>query len=102
MNYLINIKTNSELISYEALALAFVLASFDNVVQVHFTGQSGEVLSDNTSRVYGMIQSLALYDMPKAWIDDEINHSLLDNVIRTATQPVSAIDAQQFDTVLNF
>lgn len=102
MNYLLYIKTNSELISYEALALAFVLASFDTAVQLCFSGQSGEVLADSASRVYGMVQSLALYELPAAWIDDKIDRTLLDDVILAVTQPIGVIDVGQFDVVLSF
>lgn len=66
MKFTIQIHSDSELITYEAIALAFTLASFDHSVQLCFGGASSAVLMDNKSRLYGMLQSLELYDLPKA------------------------------------
>lgn len=81
MKILMTITTDSELISYEALALAFVLASFDHPVQLYLDGDVFEVLCDKHSRIYGMIQSLELYDMPKAWINPHNKPKLLDALL---------------------
>lgn len=69
MKILIHISTSSELISYEAISLAFLLASFDHQVQLYLSGGSACVLADPTSRLYGMIQSLDLYELSVAWAD---------------------------------
>ena len=102
MNMLIHIDTNSELISYEAVALAFVLASFEHKVQLYFDGQSIEVLSDPASRVYGMVQSLSLYEMPVAWLGTKIDPSQLDTQIMAQFVPVPTTLEQSFDSVLRF
>lgn len=67
MKILINISTDSELKSYEAISLGFVLASFDHDVQFVLSDDSLNILNDPTSRLHGMIQSLELYDLPVAW-----------------------------------
>lgn len=69
MDILIDIDTDSELKSYEAVSLGFVLASFDHHVQFCVCKNTLPILTDPTSRLYGMIQSLHLYDLPKAWTD---------------------------------
>ncbi len=71
MNILIKLQNDSELISYESLSLAFVLSSFDHRVRLHLSPCMLPVLSDSNTRLHGMIQSLTLYDIPKAWVDDE-------------------------------
>ncbi|UNU73413.1 hypothetical protein LU293_00405 [Moraxella nasovis] len=105
MNILIKISTDSELISYEAIALAFTLATFDHVVQLYFYGDSFYILADSTTRAYGMIQSLELYDLPYAWagfremtvaFDDKI----LDNIRYFDGKISDKLD--EFDSVLEF
>lgn len=86
MNIFLYIDSDSELITYEAIALAFTFATFDHKVQLFLDNKCQTLLTDNTSRIYGMIQSLDLYDMPKAWhsfetldeFDDDIKGSLDD------------------------
>lgn len=101
MKLLLTITTSSELISYEALALAFFLASFDHQIQVWFKGASDEILNDTTSRVYGMVQSLALYDLPPAWADDKVYKQLSDPKLLSAIVPAPATLAP-FDSQLEF
>lgn len=87
MKILIHLTSDSELIAYEALSLAFTFATFDHKVELLLSGNSQTLLTDHTSRLYGMIQSLDLYDIPKAWhefasldeLDDDIKGSLNDN-----------------------
>lgn len=69
MNILISLQSDSELISYEAISLAFVLASFDHQVQLHIAKTTHAVLFDTSTRLHGMAKSLALYDMPTLWLD---------------------------------
>ena len=85
MKFLIHINTDSELISYEAIALALTLATFDH---------------DPKSRIYGMIQSLALYDLPKAYHNFQAVDAL-DKVIQLSLQSGSlALD--DYDSKLYF
>lgn len=72
MKILIEIATDSELKSYEAMSLGFVLASFDHKVQFLLSDKSLSVLNDPDSRLHGMIQSLELYELPVAWVMFEL------------------------------
>lgn len=58
---------DSELIAYETMSLAFVLASFDNEVQLEFGNTSKALFLNPNTRLIGMIKSLPLYDLPPAW-----------------------------------
>lgn len=98
MNILLKITTDSELISYEAVSLAFVLASFDHHVQILLTQSSRALFLDEKTRIFGMIQSLALYDLPQAWVDFDM--STID--VLQNTQKVETLPLQQFDSVLEF
>lgn len=101
MKFLIQIHSDSELIGYEAVALGFTLASFDHQVQFYFTDGSHLVLNDPQSRIYGMIQSLDLYDLPKAWADFAPDIRL-DDVIGDVVVPTDTVRATDFDSVLVF
>lgn len=106
MNILIKLANDNELIAYEALALAFVLATFDHDVKLFLDTPSHLLLGDSDSRIYGMIQSLDLYDMDKAWhgftdeqvarFDNNIQHALADK--RCVFYDKRAL----FDSVLEF
>lgn len=100
MNILIKIHTDSELIGYEAVALAFLLASFDHQVQLYLGGASEALLKDNSTRLFGMIQSLALYDMPMAWTVFDVGD--FDPVITAVLQSVQNVNVDEFDSVLEF
>ncbi|SPX85143.1 hypothetical protein [Moraxella ovis] len=102
MRFLINIKSDSELITYEAIALGFTLASFDHEVQFYFADKSNVILADEESRLYGMVQSLELYDLPKAWTTFDVNQ--FDDAIKDMlTQTESAqVDFSLFDSILEF
>lgn len=67
---LIHLNNDSELIAYETMALAFVLASFDYTIQLQFDKATLPLLNDDNSRIYGMVQALPLYDLPSIWVDD--------------------------------
>lgn len=99
MNILIKIGSDSELIAYEAVALAMLLASFDHKVQVYLTGKSDYLLKDKSTRLFGMVQSFALYDMPMAWTDFILDD--FDPSIQAVLKPAQgAFD--DFDSVLEF
>ncbi|MDO4895897.1 MAG: hypothetical protein Q3971_00935 [Moraxella sp.] len=97
MKILIHLHTGSELMSFEAISLGFVLASFDHHVQFYLSGDSRDVLSDPTSRLYGMIQSLSLYDIPKAWADFDVPDTLA-----SFFEPLDFDKTDDFDTRLTF
>lgn len=104
MQFIIQIKTDSELVGYEALSLAMTLATFDHGVQLIFADESWRLLADKTSRVYGMIQSLELYDMPMAMADfvDEQWARLDGEIVKFLKQINRAMIDEQNATLLNF
>lgn len=104
MQFIIQIKTDSELVGYEALSLAMTLATFDHGVQLIFADESWRLLADKTSRVYGMIQSLELYDMPMAMADfvDEQWAKLDDEIVKFIKQIDRVMIDEQNATLLNF
>ncbi|OOR91515.1 hypothetical protein B0181_02865 [Moraxella caviae] len=109
MKLLVKLNNDSELIGYETLALAFTLASFDHEVQLYFTGDTLATLQDSHSRLCGMVQSLDLYDLPKAWADfsDEAL-ATLDTAVQEALNKdfdrnaITDKQAADFDGVLSF
>lgn len=70
MNILIILQADSELICYEGMSLAFVLASFDYKVQVYIKDHATTLLFDNKTRLHGMAKSAPLYDLPSIWLDN--------------------------------
>lgn len=103
MNILISLQSDSELISYETISLAFVLASFDHHVQLHLTTTAHTVLFDNSTRLHGMAKSLALYDMPNLWLDDfdTLNQSDIAPDLWTMLSPTPTA-YPDFDSHLTF
>lgn len=101
MKFLINIGSDSELICYEAIALALTLASFDHDIQLNFHHGSLVVLQDEKSRLFGMVQSLELYDLPPAFHQFGTKVNTLDDKIQ-AVLVAADTAAADFDTVLNF
>ncbi|OAV12084.1 hypothetical protein D6D69_00465 [Moraxella catarrhalis] len=100
MKFLIHINTDSELISYEAIALALTLATFDHDVQIELGEKVLVLLNNPKSRIYGMIQSLALYDLPKAYHNFQAVDAL-DKIIQLSLQSGSlALD--DYDSKLYF
>lgn len=101
MKFLITINTDSELISYEAIALAFTLATFDHTVQLSFGKNILTVLMDTSTRIYGMVQSLELYDLPLAYHEFGDDFGKLNPAIQAVlTTGVPVLD--DYDTVLTF
>ncbi len=101
MKFLITINTDSELISYEAIALAFTLATFDHAVQLSFGKHSLTVLMDTSTRIYGMVQSLELYDLPLAYHEFDDDLGKLNPAIQ-AVLTTGAPVLDDYDTVLTF
>lgn len=97
MNILLKISTDNELIAYEAMSLAFFLATFEHHLQLYFLGNSDALLLDSGTRIFGMIQSLALYDMPCAWADFDTQFDPM--IQNTLTKPNKTLE---FDSILRF
>ena len=68
MKLLIQLRTATEMASYEGCALALTLATFGHEVQLYLDAPVFGLLMQPKSRLHGMIQSLELYDMPPAWL----------------------------------
>lgn len=106
MNILIHLTTDNELIAYEALALAFTMATFDHDVQLFISKPTQLLLIDKQSRIYGMMQSLDLYDMNRAWhdFDDKILMLFDDKIRQTMTDEPNVFDDKRalFDSVIEF
>lgn len=64
------IKSDSELISYEAMALAFLFASFEHEIQIELADDVTALLLDDRTRLHGMAKSTPLYDIPAIWVTD--------------------------------
>ena len=72
MRLLIQLHTPTEAASYEGCALALTLATFGHEVQLWLDAPVFGLLMQPESRLHGMIQSLDLYDMPAAWLPDDV------------------------------
>lgn len=98
--FLIHINTDSELIAYEAISLGLTLATFDHLVQFVLGEQSLTLLTDATTRIYGIIQSLELYDIAPA-LHQFADDIIIDEPVRQALKFGTA-NAQDYDICLNF
>ena len=69
MKILLTINADTLLQGYEALAMAFALAVFEHEVQLVIEpSMLAQVLAQPTGKLANMLGSLALYDMPTAWL----------------------------------
>ena len=102
MNILIHLNSDSELITYEACALAFLLASFDHQVQLCLSPAAIGVVQDSGSRLHGMVKSAPLYDLPPLWTDRD-SLSLLSDDFQAVFAPTPAGElTSRFDSHLRF
>ena len=97
MRLLIQLHTPTEAASYEGCALALTLATFGHEVQ----------LMQSDSRLHGMIQSLELYDMPAAWLPDDVFSGWVTGMLPTdlasqLTLVPEVINSQDFEQILTF
>ncbi len=107
MKLLIQLRTPTEMASYEGCALALTLATFGHQVQLYIDAPVFGLLMQPKSRLYGMIQALELYDMPTAWLPDDVFSGWLTGMVvnELATQLTlipEQIDAQDFEQILTF
>lgn len=106
MNILMDIHAPSELLLYEALALALTLASFDHQVQLLFRPSTYGQLLAKGSRVVGMIESLPLYDLPTVWLEDSVQTGWLLGMLEPTLAErfvfiPEQVDYDQFEQVLS-
>ena len=107
MKLLIRLHTPTEMASYEGCALALTLATFGHDVQLYLDAPVFGFLMQTESRLHGMIQSLELYDMPAAWLPNDVFSGWITGMLPTnlATQLTlipETINSQDFDQVLVF
>ncbi|WP_201526062.1 hypothetical protein [Psychrobacter frigidicola] len=107
MKLLIQLRTDSEIASYEGCALALTLATFGHEVQLYLGAPVFGLLMQPKSRLHGMIQSLELYDMPAAWLPDDVFSGWLTGMLPNdlATQLMlipEVVNAQDFEQILTF
>ncbi len=107
MKLLIQLRTPTEIASYEGCALALTLATFGHEVQLYIDAPVFGQLIQPASRLHGMVQSLALYDMPAAWLPEDVFSGWLTGLLPEdlATQltvvPETILE-QDFEQILTF
>ncbi len=107
MKMLIQLRTATETASYEGCALALTLATFGHEVQLYLDAPVFGVLMQPKSRLHGMIQSLELYDMPAAWLPDDVFSGWVTGMIphdlaSQLTLIPERIDTNDFEQILTF
>ena len=107
MKLLIQLRTPTEMASYEGCALALTLATFGHEVQLYIDASVFGLLMQPKSRLHGMIQALELYDMPAAWLPDDVFSGWLigmvdDSLAAQLTLIPEEIHSQKFEQLLTF
>lgn len=107
MALLIKLTTPSELASYEGCALALTLATFGEQVQLYLDAPVFGLLMQPHSRLAGMVKSLELYDIPPAWLPDDVFSGWLTGMLPPAlvsqlTLIPENFNSQQFEQILTF
>lgn len=107
MKLLIQLRTPTEMASYEGCALALTLATFGHEVQLYLDAPVFGLLMHSESRLHGMIQSLELYDMPAAWLPEDVFSGwltgMLPNDLATQLRLIpEVVDSQDFEQILSF
>ena len=107
MKLLIQLHTATEMASYEGCALALTLATFGHEVQLYLDAPVFGLLMQPESRLHGMIQSLDLYDMPAAWLPDDVFSGwamgmLPADLASQLTLIPEVVNTQDFEQILRF
>ncbi|MBE0442725.1 MAG: hypothetical protein ACTH7W_08265 [Psychrobacter sp.] len=107
MKLLIQLQTPTEIASYEGCALALTLATFGHEVQLYLDAPVFGLLMQSESRLHGMIQSLELYDMPAAWLPDDVFSGWVTGMLPTdlasqLTLIPEIVNSQDFEQILTF
>ena len=107
MKVLIRLHTATEVASYEGCALALTLATFGHEVQLYLDAPVFGELMQPKSRLQGMIKALDLYDMPAAWLPDDVYSGWLLGVLPAEltsqlTLIPEALSSTQFEQILSF
>ena len=107
MKLLIQLRTPTEMLSYEGCALALTLATFGHEVQLYLDAPVFGLLMQSDTRLHGMIQSLELYDMTAAWLPADVFSGWLTGMIPAElasqiTLMPESINSKDFDQILSF
>ena len=107
MKLLVQLLTPTEMASYEGCALALTLATFGHEVQLYLDAPVFGLLMQPASRLHGMIQSLELYDMPAAWLPNDVFSGWVTGMlpIDLASQLTlipEVVNASDFEQILRF
>lgn len=107
MAILIRLITPTETATYEGCALAFTLATFGQQVQLMLGSSVFGILMQPNTRLHGMIKSLDLYDLPPAWLPDDVFSSWLTGMVPPdVAQQIDFIpegfESQSFDQIFSF
>lgn len=81
VSILIRLTTPTETVTYEGCALALTLATFGQSVQLMIGSSVFGQLMQSDSRLNGMIKSLDMYDMPPAWLPDDVFSSWISGMV---------------------
>ena len=96
MKLLIQLRTPTEMSSYEGCALALTLATFGHQVQLYLDAPVFGLLMQPKSRLHGMIQSLD--DVFSGWVTGMLPNDLAAQL----TFVPEVVDTQDFDQILTF
>lgn len=107
---LIRIQSSNELLSYESISLAMTLSTFDYYVQLVFDIKSFGILAKPNGRIYNMLKSLPLYDLPPIWLDDPSTDKqhiqwikqIIDDELSSQLTELPRNINSQFDSILIF
>ncbi|MBF2718710.1 hypothetical protein IP510_02280 [Psychrobacter sp. NG254] len=107
MRLLIQLNTPTESASYEGCALALTLATFGHEVQLYLDAPVFGLLMQSESRLHGMLQSLELYDLPAAWLPNDVFSGwvigmLPADLASQLTLVPEIINSQDFEQILTF
>ena len=107
MKLLIQLRTPTEMASYEGCALALTLATFGHHVQLYIDAPVFGLALQPESRLHGMIQSLELYDMPAAWLPNDVFSGWLTGMVPAdlaaqLTLVPEVVHSQDFNQLLTF
>lgn len=107
MSILIRLTTATEVATYEGCALALTLASFGHQVQLMLGSSVFGILMQPKSRLHGMIKSLDLYDIPPAWLADDVFSGWLfgmvpNEVAKQIDYLPEDFDSANFEQVFSF
>ena len=98
MSILIRLTTATELATYEGCALALTLASFGHDVQLMLSSSVFGILMQPESRLHGMIKSLDLYDIPPAWLPDDVFSSWIFGMVPSKVSKQIDFIPEDFDS----